>query len=315
MAYCWKCGSLLQGPFCAHCGTPAQEAGAPAAPKPAVQPIPPARHIWQRSPVSVEALRVPGERLALVVGLGGLILVSLLLDITTLGVALIFTIGLIFYIIFQQGGMKGGAVAVTPRNFPDIDSMAQEAAQNLGIAKPHLYILQAVDLNAYALGFTGDSFVVVHSAIVAAMQKDLRELQFVVGHEFTHVKCAHTLWRTLAAQNPIIGKIPVLSWVMGLFFGWWSRQSELTADRGGLIACRDLAAGQRALAKLAVGPDLFDRLNIEEFIQQIKGGSIAASANELFLDHPLLAKRIIALEEFAQSPGYANLAQPAESAA
>ena len=271
--------------------------------------------MWQRSPVNPEALRSPGERLALVVGLGSLILVSILLDISTVGIALIMTVFLIFYIIYKQGGMKGGGVAITPRNFPEIDALAQEAATNLGIAKPHVYILQAVDLNAYALGFTGNSFVVVHSALVSATQKEPRELQFVIGHEFTHVKCAHTIWQTLAAQNPIIGKIPVLNWVMGFFFGWWSRQAELTADRGGLIACRDLGAAQRALAKLAIGADLFERMNIEEFIQQIKGKDITVSANELFLDHPLLGKRMLALEKFAQGPLYTNLPQPVGSAA
>jgi Zn-dependent protease with chaperone function len=271
--------------------------------------------MWQRSPVSVESLRSPGERIALVVGLGSLILVSLLLDISTLGIALIVTVVLIIYIIFQQGAMKGGGVAISPRNFPDIDALAQEAANNIGIAKPHLYIKQAVDLNAYALGFTGNSFVVVHSAIVSAMQKDPRELQFVIGHEFTHVKCAHTLWQTIAAKNPILGNIPILNYVLGFFFSWWSRQAELTADRGGLIACRDLPAAQRALARLAIGADLFDRLNIEEFIQQIKGRDITVSANELFLDHPLLAKRMLALEKFAQGPLYTNLPQPVGSAA
>ncbi len=100
----------------------------------------------------------------------------------------------------------------------------------------------------------------------------------------------------------ILGRIPILNYVLPLFFSWWSRQAEYTADRGGLIACKDLAASQRALARLVIGPELFDRVNIEEFVQQARRGDVSTLASELFSSHPLLAKRLLALEEFAQSP-------------
>jgi Zn-dependent protease with chaperone function len=214
--------------------------------------------------------------------------------------------------VYQQGAVKGSAVAVSPRSFPEIDGLAQIAAGRLGIGKPDLFIKYSRELNAYAIGFLGSSCVVLHSQTVHAPTNAPKELQFIIGHEFTHIKCSHVLWQTVAARNPILGRIPILNYLLPLFFSWWSRQAEYTADRGGLIACKDLGASQKALARLVIGPELFDRLNIEEFINQAHNGDISTIASELLSSHPLLAKRLLALAEFAQSPlgEYARQANP-----
>ena len=223
---------------------------------------------------------------------------------------LVVSLGLVFYAIYQQGAVKGRAVAVGPRSFADVDGLAQEAAARLGIGKPGVFIQSSPELNAYALGVLGSPCVVLHSATVHTLTRTPKELQFVIGHEFTHIKCSHVVWQTVSARNPILGRIPVVSYVLPLFFSWWSRQAEYTADRGGLIACQDLGASQRALARLVVGPDLFDRLNLEEFVRQAHSGGFSTQASELFSTHPLLAKRMKALEEFAASPlgGFARRA-------
>ena len=53
---------------------------------------------------------------------------------------------------------------------------------------------------------------------------------------------------------------------------------------------------------------------VEEFIKQAQDGDVTTSANELFSSHPLLAKRILALADFAQSPLVMGLNRPATSA-
>jgi Zn-dependent protease with chaperone function len=236
-------------------------------------------------------------------------------DVVTDAIPLLaVSLGLIIYAVYQQGAVKGSAVAVSPRNFPEVDAMARNAAARLGMWKPDLFIKHSHELNAYAIGFPGSSCVVLHSGTVSALANAPKELQFIVGHEFTHIKFSHVLWQTIAARNPILGRIPVLNFVMPLFFSWWSRQAEYTADRGGLIACKDLEASQRALARLVIGPELFDRLNLEEFVKQVHNGDQSTRASELFSTHPLLAKRLLALTEFAQSPLGIYARQPDASA-
>jgi Zn-dependent protease with chaperone function len=239
----------------------------------------------------------------------------LVFDVATDAIPLlVVSLGLIIYVLYQQGAVKGSAVAVSPRSFPDADGLAQSAAVRLGMGKPDLFIKHSHELNAYAMGFLGSSCVVLHSATVYSLTNAPKELQFIIGHEFTHIKCSHVLWQTVAARNPILGRIPILNYVLPLFFSWWSRQAEYTADRGGLIACKDLSASQRALARLVIGPELFDRLNIEEFVKQAHNGDLSTRASELFSSHPLLAKRLLALTKFAQSPLATHVQQADASA-
>jgi Zn-dependent protease with chaperone function len=297
MPYCVKCGNRCQegSSFCGGCGTAAKSAVSGEIPRPA--------DAFSATLVSVGALRAPGESGALFTGLGLLVLSWLVLDVSTGFVPVVLvTLGLLAYVLYEQGALKGAGVAVGPGNFPEVAALADEAAAQLGIGKPNLFIKHSRELNAYAMGFVGWGCVVLHSEIVHATEHSPRELQFIIGHEFTHIKCAHVLWQTVAAKNPLLGRIPILKEVLPLFFGWWSRQAEFTADRGGLLACGDLAASQRALARLVIGPELFDRLNVDEFIKQSYDGDVATRASELLSSHPLLAKRMVALADFAQSP-------------
>jgi Zn-dependent protease with chaperone function len=297
MRYCAKCGKAVaddSAAYCSACGAPL----GPAAGPPKTQSLP---HI-----ITVESLRSRGESVALVAGFSLLALSWLVLDVSTEFLpGLLATGGLILYVFYQQGALKGSSVAVCPQNFPDVETLANEAALRLGIGQPPLFIKHSREINAYAIGFVGASCVVLHSETVQATQNAPRELQFIIGHEFTHIKCSHVLWQTIAGKNPIFGRVPVLNLALPFFFSWWSRQAEFTADRGGLIACGDLMASQKALARLVIGAELFDRLNVEEFIKQADG-DVATKASELLSSHPLLAKRMKALAEFSQSPLFAE---------
>jgi len=275
--YC-NCGKFFREgatAYCVKCGFETRASASTSGSAPRADPN------LRGSSISVEALRSPGESAALLVGLGLFAGSWLVFDIVTDAIPLLVaSLGLIIYVLYQQGAVKGSSVAVSPRSFPEVDGLAQSAAARLGIGKPDLFIKHSHELNAYAMGFLGSSCVVLHSGTVLALTDVPKELQFVIGHELTHIKCSHVLWQTVAATNLILGRIPVLSYVLPLFFRWWSRQAEYTADRGGLIACKDLAASQRALARLAIGPELFDRLNIEEFVKRAHDGDVSTMASE-----------------------------------
>lgn len=311
MPYC-KCGNLFREgaeAYCVKCGFETRATNSTSGGAPKTDPD------LGYNFMSVEAIRSPGESIALLVGLSLFAASWLVFDVVTDAIPLLLvTLGLIIYVLYQQGVAKGSAVAVSPRNFPEIDALAQSAAARLSIDKPDLFIKHSREMNAYAMGFLGSTWVVLHSETVSALTDAPKEIQFIIGHEFTHIKCSHVLWQTIAGRNPSLGRIPILNYVLPLFFSWWSRQAEYTADRGGLIACEDLAASQRALARLVIGPELFDRLNIEEFVQQACRGDVSTMASELFSSHPLLAKRLLALEEFAQSPLYRYARQENASA-
>jgi Zn-dependent protease with chaperone function len=297
--YC-KCGKFIREgitAYCVNCGFETRPSASTSDRAPNEDP-----NLGQNL-MNDEALRSSGERVALIAGLGLFAVSWLAFDIATDAVPLaVISLGLIIYVLYQQGMTKSSAVVVNSRSFPEVDALAQTAAARLGIWKPNLFVKGSDELNAYAMGLLGSSCVVLHSATIRALRNTPKELQFVIGHEFTHIKCSHVLWQTVAANNPILGRIPILNSVLPLFFRWWSRQAEYTADRGGFVACRDLAASQRALARLVIGPELFDQLNIEEFVEHAHSSDLSMRASELFSSHPLVAKRLLALAEFARSP-------------
>jgi hypothetical protein len=81
----------------------------------------------------------------------------LVFDVVTDAIPLLVgSLGLIIYVLYRQGAIKGSAVAVSPRSFPEVDGLAQIAAGRLGMGKLDLFIKYSRELNAYAIGFLGD---------------------------------------------------------------------------------------------------------------------------------------------------------------
>jgi Zn-dependent protease with chaperone function len=201
---------------------------------------------------------------------------------------------------FRQSQYLGRCARVSEKQFPQIYSIAREAASRLTMNQPDVFIEQDPTLNAYAIGFIRKKCVVLHSAIAEAMEKP--ELEFIIGHEFSHIKCGHTNLVVITSSAEGVN-VPIVTLVLHFVFLRWSRKAEYTCDRGGLLACRDPRAAAAALCKLAVGPVLYKQMNIEDFMRQ----QSAITHNDLselcekFETHPYLVKRIRAVREFYES--------------
>ncbi|MCP5420170.1 MAG: M48 family metallopeptidase [Gammaproteobacteria bacterium] len=211
----------------------------------------------------------------------------------------------------RQSQLLGNAVLVSERQFPDLHRLATEAAVRLNMPKPPVFITQDPTLNAFALGFLGRQSVVLHSATVEAMSP--AEIQYIIGHEFSHIKCGHT--NVLVLTNSTQGlNIPFLSQLLQFLFLGWSRKAEYTCDRGGLLANRDPRAAICALSKLAVGNNLFHQLDIEDFVNDQRTAldtNALTRLSENLVTHPYLVKRLQALSDFFRSNTYHTLTETA----
>lgn len=83
--------------------------------------------------------------------------------------------------------------------------------------------------------------IVVSSGMVALLDEE--EMRFVLGHEMGHVGSGHAVYQTLLQRlirlNGVLTAMPlgglgVRAILRGLLE--WSRKSELSADRAGLLA-------------------------------------------------------------------------------
>tara|TARA_B100000686_G_C16747307_1_gene950272 strand:+ start:697 stop:1530 length:834 start_codon:yes stop_codon:yes gene_type:complete len=262
--------------------------------------------------ISAKDIRVEGELKRLYWGLAivgiPLLVVSLVLAVLPIVVALLLLAA--FGVWLAQANMLGNMMKVTAKQFPDILKISEEAATRLVMARPEVFITQSPILNAYATGFIGRKSVVLHSALVEALEPE--ELQWVIGHEFTHIKCNHTNLSVLtgaATDSAAHFNIPVLSWILRLVFNPWKHYAEYTCDRGGLLAGRNLRAAIKSQTKLVVGPELAKKIDIDAFIKagkELDKNQFAKFA-ENWLSHPYSVNRVRMLVSYYHSPDYSRL--------
>jgi len=252
--------------------------------------------------------RTAGEGVALAAGIGVLALVALAFAAGDLWfIPLILVAYAIIAVWLTQGQFLGSAVKVSRMQFPEIDYAASRAAARLGMEPPEVFVVFGPEINAFALGILRKKSVVLQSALVEAMNDD--ELLFVLGHEFSHVKCGHTFFHVLTSSAGGVS-VPLISHGLEFVFRWWSRKAEYTADRGGVLASRSVSAAINSMCKLAVGPELYKKMAVAHFAdQQVDVDRDQTSKlSESLLDHPYLVKRIRAARQFHNSPLYRELA-------
>jgi Zn-dependent protease with chaperone function len=203
--------------------------------------------------------------------------------------------------------LLGGAVLVTPKQFPKLYHLSKRCAEILGVPEQQMYVVQALgSINAMTMGTNEESVVIIHSATVDHLTEE--ELLFVIGHEFGHIQNNHAVYKT--ALYFLLNMVSAfVQWIVTpaiLALNHWSRRAEITADRAGLLCCQDLEVAQRAMAKIALGSkELYEQLDLEEYLKQLEQsqknfGRVA----EFTQSHPYVTKRIEAMRLFAKSSYY-----------
>ena len=115
---------------------------------------------------------------------------------------------------------------------------------------PALYIAPG-EINAFTAGVK-KPLILLYSGAIDCLTPE--ELLFVIAHEVGHIKSGHVLYYQIAEFIPIIGEIVgAATFGLGEIFGAglqlallrWKRMSEYTADRAGLLACKDAEVALR----------------------------------------------------------------------
>jgi Zn-dependent protease with chaperone function len=214
---------------------------------------------------------------------------------------------------------QGNAVRLGPTQFPRLWHMHNEVITTFDWPDvPELYVSQTPFFNAGAYGID-QPFIVIHSAAVELLDDD--ELRVLLSHELGHVMSGHALYRTIAAILALIslGALPVLAGLavlpIRLAFLEWSRKSELSSDRAGLLGGQDVVAAQRLDMKMAGGargPGFAAELNVEAFMAQAHEYAAAGDGldvvykllSTLALTHPMHTVRAAELQRWVASGEY-----------
>lgn len=196
----------------------------------------------------------------------------------------------------------------------EIADILRNCASALQISVPYTVVSSSIPgLNAVTVGSDSENCIVVSSLMKALMNND--ELAFVLGHECGHIALGHVLYHTvMSTVRNAAELIPLVGHGVYQLVAWplmaWYRRSEISADRFGLLCCGDVDIACKTLLKLECGFMNADDLDIKEYIsntnQQLKH-SLLGKYQELLHEHPIMVKRIEALQLFAQSEKYFRL--------
>lgn len=210
------------------------------------------------------------------------------------------------------------AVRINERQNPDLYKTFVEACEILDLdTVPELYVTQSPDLNAMAVGID-QPFIVVNSAMVQSCSKE--ELRCVLGHETGHILSGHALYHTMLVvllrimQAVVPRAIIMMALPILLALQEWSRKSELSADRAGLLVSQDLEVSYQVCLKLAGGGDI-NNYNLDEFEKQAEEyysegtgtDTLFKFLNLMWFSHPFPVLRILELKNWHSSEQYRQI--------
>jgi Zn-dependent protease with chaperone function len=214
---------------------------------------------------------------------------------------------------------QGNAVRVGPNQFPRVWGLHIEVCTTFDWpVVPELFVSQTPVFNAGAYG-VDNPFIVLHSAALEMLNEE--ELRALIAHEMGHVVSGHAFYRTIAAILALVslGSLPFLAGLallpVKLAFLEWSRKSELSADRAGLLGCQDIVAAQSLHMKAAGGGrevGFNDQMNVEAFMAQAHEYNdtndglavVYKIINTLGLTHPMNTVRAAELQQWVTSGEY-----------
>ena len=197
---------------------------------------------------------------------------------------------LVVYRQLTRAGIRGSAVRLSRRQFPDIYAVKEDFARKLSLKRdPEIYVMSGNGmLNAFAASTFGYDFVVIHSELFSnTYEKNKDALAFIIGHELGHLRLGHTrLWYQLSTAY--VDRVPLL----GKFL---SRAREYSCDRHGAYVAPQ---GEEGLMLLAAGRYVYKQVDTEELLgqaHQFRGFWPVVA--QLPQSHPFVVRRVSALHD------------------
>lgn len=209
---------------------------------------------------------------------------------------------------------QANAVRVGPNQFPELWRLYETVCETLDAPERYpLFVSQNPVVNAGAYGMD-KPFIILNSGALSLLND--RQVSYVMGHEVGHVMSDHVLYRTMTELLiqlatlgfPIVG-LAARAILLGLLE--WSRKSELSADRAGLLAIQNPDVVLASMLKMAGGGS-DDQTSLAEFIRQAEdyreSGDLADQVfkvlNLLGQTHPFWTLRVSELRAWIESGAY-----------
>ena len=209
---------------------------------------------------------------------------------------------------------QANAVRVSENQFGEVYKLYKECLKTLDAPEEYpIYMSQTPMVNAGAYGMA-EPFIILNSGTVRLLEDD--ELAYMMSHEIGHIMSDHVLYKTMTVilinlanmGFPIVG-LAARAVLVALLE--WSRKSELSSDRAGLLGVQDPEIVMRTMLKMAGGGST-EETSLQEFIVQAEeyqeSGDVADQVfkvlNLMFQTHPFYVLRVSELRAWIESGDY-----------
>lgn len=220
----------------------------------------------------------------------------------------------------QYGVNMASTIKLSEKQLPNIYRHLPPICERLGIDIPEFYLQMDPNPNAWTFGDTR-IYVTVTSGLVEMMSDE--ELDAILAHECGHILCRHVLYHTIAywlsSGLSSIGILGAISAPLQYALFYWSRKSELSADRAASIyTSPELVAS--TMARLSGGPQhITSDIDLKEWAKQadeyekIQNENLWNKTLQLAviagLDHPFAAVRVREVLKWGESEQYRLIKQ------
>ncbi|MEQ1762368.1 MAG: M48 family metallopeptidase [Pyrinomonadaceae bacterium] len=219
-------------------------------------------------------------------------------------------------------------VLLGEKQMPHIFGQAVRAARILGMSHmPDVYLSGERPWDCLTFGSDNDSFIVVGSAVAGNFQGV--DMLYLLAREMGHCKAGHALWKTvirffLGEQGQakgfmaggilanILSPTAMIGGALEMPLLAWARQSEITADRAGLLAVGSEEIARRALLSWSLKSSfIFKQMNIDAWLEQQNedDGDMLRLSELTTTSTPYIGPRLKLLSQYAQSPEFQHYFQ------
>ena len=209
-----------------------------------------------------------------------------LVTVTGIGVFILLGIAGTLWVLnaIVMGYVRGNAVRVGTDQFPEVQAIAVEASERLGLKQvPQVWVLQTGRIQAeLTRRFARRHYIIVTNEIAelaseAAPAPDA--LRFLLAHEFVRATRQLPLWGALLAPGRLF------PFIAGAYF----RASTTTCDR---VAAQAVPEGViPGLKVMAAGPDLFRHADGGAITRQAASGGFWRWSHEVLSNTPHTVRR------------------------
>lgn len=215
----------------------------------------------------------------------------------------------------QYGVNMASAIRLSERQLPEIYRHLPPVCEKMGIPEPEFYLQMDPNPNAWTFGDTR-IYITVTSSLVEMMSD--KELDAIIAHECGHILCRHVLYHMVAqwlsSGLANLGILGTLATPIQYALCYWSRKSELSADRAAsIITSPEIVAS--TMARLSGGPkSITSKVDLKEWAKQadkydeIQNDGLWNKALQLAviagLDHPFSAVRVREILKWGESEQY-----------